>query len=260
VPALALSLLNHSPFVGADVPLQRQVAAAQAAGFSHVGVDVFTLRELGGVAGGAPVLDFAFLPIAADDGTWDAVLAQTAGAAASVGAEFVMIRVLDALDDAAIAHIREAALEFHSRGMGCWVEPSQFSAVSNLGIARQLVERVDVPTFGLMLDSWHFFQGPDTWADLAATPVESITCLQLADGHVVGVGEDAFAQTLHNRELPGAGSFDVRRLVDSLIQAGFDGPVSVEVLSASLRSLSNEAFAQRAYETTSRFLPDSYQG
>ena len=60
-------------------------------------------------------------------------------------------------------------------------------------------------------------------------------------------------ETLNRRAMPGDGDFELERFASTLLERGWQGLVSVEVLSRDLRQLPVDEFAGRAYETTARY-------
>ena len=59
--------------------------------------------------------------------------------------------------------------------------------------------------------------------------------------------DDLMYETTQRRALPGEGRFDLTRFATCLRSRGWDGPVSVEVLSAEMRSWPREVFARRVH-------------
>jgi sugar phosphate isomerase/epimerase len=53
--------------------------------------------------------------------------------------------------------------------------------------------------------------------------------------------------------LPGEGVLELDRFAGTLLDRGWDGLVSVEVLSAELRALPVDVLVRRLHDTTARF-------
>jgi sugar phosphate isomerase/epimerase len=87
----------------------------------------------------------------------------------------------------------------------------------------------------LLIDTWHFALGPSTWDDLEALPCDAIAHLQFTDV-AEPTSDDLFDETMNRRPLPGDGIADLQHFADVLRSNGFDGTVSVEVLSRELRA------------------------
>ncbi|NUU23135.1 MAG: sugar phosphate isomerase/epimerase, partial [Streptomycetaceae bacterium] len=91
-----------------------------------------------------------------------------------------------------------------------------------------------------------------TWEDLALVRPEQIAYVQFCDAPLPE-SDSMWRETLHRRVMPGDGVFELERFASTLMESGFDGIVSAEVLNAELRELPVAEFARRAYESTSRY-------
>jgi len=58
---------------------------------------------------------------------------------------------------------------------------------------------------------------------------------------------------MNRRAMPGDGVFELHRFADTLRERGWNGVVSIEVLSRELNRLPLEEFARRAYESTRQY-------
>ena len=93
----------------------------------------------------------------------------------------------------------------------------------------------DDPGAGLVVDSWHFFHGPDDWDALEGLRPGEIAYVQL-DDHPHRVSDDLLVETTQRRVLPGQGTFDLARFAATLRGVGYDGIVTLEHLSAEARA------------------------
>ena len=109
------------------------------------------------------------------------------------------------------------------------------------------------PRAGLLLDTWHFFRGATTWDDLASVPLDAIAYVQFDDALPPEAGRSMIAETLHRRALPGEGELDLRRFAGTLLDRGWAGTVSAEVLNAELRTRPLDEITRRTYETTAAY-------
>ena len=130
--------------------------------------------------------------------------------------------------------ITRCAAIFEAAGTAMAVEFSPTGTVP--GIAEGL-EVMEIAGHGarLLVDTWHFALGPSTWEDLSGLAGEKIAYLQFCDA-AAPVSGDLMDETMNRRLLPGQGIADVQRFTDLVRGNGFDGYVSVEVLSEELRS------------------------
>lgn len=107
-------------------------------------------------------------------------------------------------------------------------------------------------TTGLILDIWHMERRGVPHEAIQAVPAERIVHVELDDGNqpVGAFGDD----TIDNRRLGGEGSFDIAGFVAAVRSTGFDGAYGVEIISKKQRALPLRTAAQRAFETTVKYL------
>ncbi|MQA93194.1 MAG: TIM barrel protein [Streptosporangiales bacterium] len=106
--------------------------------------------------------------------------------------------------------------------------------------AWRIVAAAGHPALGLCLDSFHSLSrglGPGT---LAGIQGERIFFLQLADALVMAL--DVLQWSRHFRNFPGQGGFDLTGYTREVLDAGYRGPLSLEV--------SNDVFRQADAERT----------
>jgi len=104
-----------------------------------------------------------------------------------------------------------------------------------------------------MIDSWHFCFSDNTWEDLAAVALDDIAYVQFTDALRPEYRDRMIRESLHRRALPGEGVLELDRFAATLLDRGWDGTVSVEVLSAQLRELPVAELAGRLYTTTAAY-------
>lgn len=97
--------------------------------------------------------------------------------------------------------------------------------VNTLAAARRIVDAVDDPAVGLVIDAFHFYAGGSTWGMLEGVPAEQLFIVHLDDA------EDRPRRDLRDehRLLPGDGVIPLRELVRRLEDLGCDGPWSIEL-------------------------------
>ncbi|MGW0558949.1 sugar phosphate isomerase/epimerase family protein [Streptomyces sp. NPDC002926] len=103
--------------------------------------------------------------------------------------------------------------------------------------AAQVVLDADRTNGGIEIDAWHFFRDPTGFAALDRLDGAHISGLELCDG-VAEPQVSLMEDSADGRLLPGKGSFDLPRLLREVERRQPDVDLSVEVLSASLRTLS----------------------
>jgi sugar phosphate isomerase/epimerase len=111
------------------------------------------------------------------------------------------------------------------------------SSVPDVRTALEIAVKAGRPNGGLMVDSYHFFNGPSDWSDLEALDGERVMGIQFSDGTVPRTAPDYVEDTLHHRAPPGEGQFDLIRFVRTLDAAGSDMPYSVEVIDDDMQAL-----------------------
>jgi sugar phosphate isomerase/epimerase len=266
---LSFSTLNHCPLFGLEVDVVDQARAAAAAGFDLLSPDIFSLRACAARPGGIDelaavlddlglgVLDIASLNIDAGaapgsggGGAGEANdLGEVLALARALRPRYVLARMAGALDDAGAAALAEAADALGEEGVGVVLEPSPISSLAGLAVGDAFLDRAGLVGAGLVLDSWHFFVGGARWDELGALYPARVAFVQVADGWLPEPGLDAaglMAATLNRRALPGEGDFDLGRLRAALDDAGFAGPVCVEVMGEALRTVPVGEFAAAA--------------
>jgi sugar phosphate isomerase/epimerase len=230
------------------------VTAAAGAGFTALGLSLAHAEADGAKAlssGGLRCHELLALMVSDDEDETLAQAARCAEAAAAVGAQWVLGAFRSTLTTETAMVIRRVAEVLAEAGAGLAVEFSPLGFVSSIPEARAVVAAAGLGRAGVLIDTWHFFRGPSTWEDLAEIPFDELAYVQFDDApRPVGSG---FSETLHRRVMPGDGEFALERFATTLLERGFDGLVSVEVLSAELRELPVPEFCRRAHDSTARY-------
>ncbi|PXY22687.1 bifunctional sugar phosphate isomerase/epimerase/4-hydroxyphenylpyruvate dioxygenase family protein [Prauserella muralis] len=103
----------------------------------------------------------------------------------------------------------------------------------------EIVRRGDHPALGLCLDSFHILSRWDSGtggadpARIAAIPGEKLFFLQLADAPHLNM--DVLQWSRHHRLFPGQGAFDLTAFTAAVLDAGYRGPLSLEVFNDVFR-------------------------
>lgn len=135
----------------------------------------------------------------------------------------------------AAAQLHELAERAARRGLRIGYEALAWgTAVSRFGQAWDLVQRADHPHLGLILDSFHTLALKDDWRAIAALPGERIFFVQLADAPWVRT--DPLTHSRHYRCFPGQGEFEVAGFVGAVLDAGYTGPISLEIFNDEFRA------------------------
>jgi 4-hydroxyphenylpyruvate dioxygenase len=105
--------------------------------------------------------------------------------------------------------------------------------VNRVGQAWDAVVRADHPAVTLAVDTFHLLARGDDGSALAGVPGERIGFLQVADAPLLDM--NVLEWSRHHRCFPGQGTLDVAGVVAATLEAGYRGPVSLEVFSDVVR-------------------------
>ena len=239
-------------------PTDQLISSAGAAGFTAVGIDASRV-DVGAAeaytAAGLRCHEVLALVVSDDAAGTLAMTEQLTGAAETMGAAWVLTVFTTALTAAAERTIERCAGILADAGVGMAVEFSPLGTVPTIRDGMEVVRRArrGGGHVGLLIDTWHFCFGDSTWEDLAAVPLEDIAYVQFDDALAPESQERLIRETLHRRALPGAGILELDRFATTLLDRGWDGIVSVEVLSAELRTLPVDQVVRRLFDTTAPY-------
>jgi len=147
-------------------------------------------------------------------------------------------------DDPALAaaQLRELAERAARRGLRVGFEALAWGRVTSLfGQAWEIVRRADHPALGLILDSFHTLSLKDDPAGIAELPGDKIFFLQMADAPLMAI--DVVQWARHHRSFPGQGDFDCVTFLEKTLQAGYTGPLSLEIFNDVFRETPNRRTA-----------------
>jgi sugar phosphate isomerase/epimerase len=257
--------LSLAPGAGTPIAsaadLDRYLGAVADAGFPSVSLGLqqvaFALDEHGGLdrvaalvdRHGLQVPDVLSVAIRRDaDGTL-ATARDLVRLAAEIGAQHILVLLFTGLRDDSFDTLSRIADLAADAGLRLAFEFTPGSAVSNIGDALALVDRIGTDRMGVMIDTWHFFRGDSTWEQLETIPLPRISYVQFCDALPV-IGDDVMHETIDRRTWPALGEFDLVRFADTLRGRGWTGLVSVEVLSEVHRLLDDAEYTALAYDTT----------
>ena len=255
---LCFNGFNRSGWFGVDPDLPAQIEGAARAGFTLFGPDVFSVADAPDdvaallATNGMRCYEIAALMVGSDAADADQQATTIAGLASVLHPEWILTNVVEPPDDEVVANVARCAAIIGEAGARLAIEYLPWTPVASARTALDVAARAGHDRVKVLLDSWHHFRGPDTWADLEAVPLEEIAYLQFDDALPM-VTDDLMTETLSRRVFPGEGEFDLDGWCERVRAKGFDGVVSVEVLNAELRDLDPAVFAQRAFDAASRY-------
>jgi len=247
--------LGLTPDARWDISPPGLVAAAGGAGFSALGMagrraDAACAAAL--AAGGLRCHELLALVVTADAEATLTRARRLAEAAAVVNAQWVLTTFAAPLSGGTRPLIKRCAAVFAEAGSGMAVEFSPLGPVTSITAGLAVVEAAGAGRASVMIDTWHFFRGDSTWEQLERVPLDRIAYVQFCDAPPP-VSENGIHETMQRRVMPGDGAFELDRFASTLLDRGWAGLVSVEVLSAELRELPVPEFARRAYQSTARY-------
>ncbi len=175
---------------------------------------------------------------------------QVAEQAALMGATWVNT-TFKAVDGDTSSLVRRCAAMLAEAGAGMAIEFSPLGPVASLQDGLDMVDLSGSDRAGVVVDIWNVSYGPTTWAELERLPADRIAYVQFNDA-LPRVGA-LDIEAMNRRTYPGQGAFEVDRFVSVVRANGWDGVVSVQILSEELRQLPLAEFARRAFETSTAY-------
>ena len=149
-----------------------------------------------------------------------------------------------AIDDDALAaaQLRALAERAAARGFSVAYEALAWGThVSEYDHAWRLVQAADHPALGVCLDSFHILSRGTSLETIGEIPADKLFFLQLADApHLV---MDVLQWSRHYRCFPGQGGFDLAGFTRRVLDAGYTGPLSLEVFNDVFRQADPERMA-----------------
>lgn len=122
--------------------------------------------------------------------------------------------------------------------------------VPTLGMAMEIVDQVDRPNVGMVLDVFHFYAGGSDLDDVRRIAVDKLFMVHL--NGVEDLPKDQLTDA--HRLYPGEGATPIAAILDLLHQRGYDDIASVEIFRPEYWQQDRRAVASRAYELASQLL------
>jgi sugar phosphate isomerase/epimerase len=99
--------------------------------------------------------------------------------------------------------------------------------------AWETIRRADHPSLGLVVDTFHLNARGDDAGVLAQLPPGAVGFLQLADAPWLTM--DLLPWSRNHRRFPGEGEFDLAAQFATVLSAGYQGPLSLEIFNPGYR-------------------------
>jgi 4-hydroxyphenylpyruvate dioxygenase len=119
-----------------------------------------------------------------------------------------------------------------------------------------IVEAVDHPSLGIILDSFHSLSRGIPSDSIRDIPGDRIAFVQLADAPRLDM--DLLYWSRHFRNFPGQGGLDVAGYVAEILRTGYAGPLSLEIFNDRFRAWSAEPIARDGLRSL-RYIHDAAQ-
>ncbi len=264
---LCFNTMNRSAYLMADADpdLPGQIAAAGAAGFRYIGPDAFSITRFVAEGGrvealaesiehaGLSTFELPTLMLNQDRATTNDAIERLATIAQILRPRFVQLNLDSEVDDSVVDALRRAGDRFGALGAHLAIEYLPWlPEVRDIRSTLAVLERANVKGAGVLVDTWHFTHGADSWDDLADLPLDLLAYVQF-DDHPPLASDDLVDETVNRRVFPGEGVFELDRFCRVVLGKGFDGVVSCEILSRQTRQMPIETFARRVFDTSRRF-------
>lgn len=151
-----------------------------------------------------------------------------------------------------VAPLRKIADEAEAVGTRVALEPLPFSMIASMPQGARLMEAVNHPAAGLVVDYWHIFRANTSLEQLKKeVPVDMIFGVELSDARNEIIGT-LFEDTRDNRTLMLEGDQDVVGFIKALESMGYQGGWGVEILSTEHRARSLREGLELAKESALR--------
>lgn len=132
-----------------------------------------------------------------------------------------------------------------------------WSDVDNVRKAWEIIDRVNHPHGGLVLDCFHYFEGGSTLADLEKVPIEKVVMFHLTD--VERVKTDTLITLCRNcRPLPGEGEYNFDLLLKYLTDRNYQGYYSLEIMYPKYQTIDGLELGKRAKRAVDKLLADFF--
>lgn len=120
-----------------------------------------------------------------------------------------------------------------ARERGIWVDLEFMPSfgLPDLKAAWNIIETVNRPNAGIMVDTWHFLTGAPDWSLLTRIPGERLQAVQLADCSPPLEGRNFSEESISSREFPGEGVLPLSRVLSALTEKGGLRRIGTEIFN-----------------------------
>ncbi|MCE5265844.1 MAG: sugar phosphate isomerase/epimerase [Deltaproteobacteria bacterium] len=141
------------------------------------------------------------------------------------------------------------------RGLIAGLEFVPWATVKTVMDAWRLVERVNHPAAGIVLDVFHLVKGGSRLEEIRNIPAEKIAIVHVND--LDDTGEDILTLCRNRRLLPGEGKFPLREFMKAVRSTGYGGWYALEVLSEEYDMQDPDLIARGSFESMGAMLRET---
>jgi 2-keto-myo-inositol isomerase len=183
---------------------------------------------------------------------WKVELAAALGADRLVAPSTASLPHVLADYDRLYANLHEAAEIARGAGISLMLEFTRNSRfVNNLRTSLDVVRTVNHPNLKFMIDVYHLWAGPSKFEDLDLVNVGEIHHVHFADTPRLPPLEVAEQK---DRAFPGEGIAPLQRILDKLVQKGYNRALSLELFDPVVRATDPQQIAARALQTITPYV------
>jgi 2-keto-myo-inositol isomerase len=183
---------------------------------------------------------------------WKVELAAALGADRLVAPSTASLPHVLADYDRLYANLHEAAEIARGAGISLMLEFTRNSRlVNNLRTSLDVVRTVNHPNLKCMIDVYHLWAGPSKFEDLDLVNVGEIHHVHFADTPRLPPLEAAEQK---DRAFPGEGIAPLQRILDKLVQKGYNRALSLELFDPVVRATDPQQIAARALQTITPYV------
>ena len=178
--------------------------------------------------------------------------------AVSVGAHTVLVPAntsADCQQSNIIADLRWLVDQAVQRELRIAYEAMSWSTfINTTPQAWTVVQEINSPALGLVIDAFHIFALDRTADDLRDIPADKIFLVQLSDVSEIPPRDRLIGVARHSRLLPGDGVFPINTLLRRLSEINYQGPVGLEVFNERLKAQEPHQVARQAFAALNTIL------
>lgn len=174
---------------------------------------------------------------------------------ADLGADAIL--VVSNTDDDALADLDTSAAQLAAlgdaateHGVTVMFEALAWGThINHVSDVIDVLTRADHPALSLVVDTFHLYAGGEGMDVVTEIDLGSVGFVQIADAPWMSM--DLLEWSRNHRCFPGEGDFSLVHPVGSLIDTGYDGPISLEIFNPRYRELPPGDMARRGADALS---------